>query len=263
MRLKNLDLIATVIIVLLNVGVSLLPSHLPVIGIILALPLVFVLPGYTLTELLFRKRSLDTFHRLLLSIGLSLAIDILSGLILNLLPIGLERTSWAVLLGLLTTVFALLAGYLRRGAPLNGVRLPRLHLTIYQSILFGLAAIVIALSILYDAIGLAQQPHPGFTQLWILPAVQSGRSCAVRLGVRSFESTAVTYRITMTMNGMQLTTWPSVALAPQEEWDRQVLINPSATGKVHVEVQFYRLDEPQTVYRKADLTLDSCPTYGK
>src|SRR6266496_604679 len=118
MRLKNLDLIVTLIIVVLNVIWVLLPSHLPVIGIILSLPLVFVLPGYTLTEALFRKRLLETSHHLVLSIGLSLAIDLLGGLILNLLPIGLKGISWAVLLGLLTTIFSLLVGYLRRRTPM-------------------------------------------------------------------------------------------------------------------------------------------------
>ncbi len=250
----------TLIIVVLNVIWVLLPSHLPVIGIILSLPLVFVLPGYTLTEALFRKRLLETSHHLVLSIGLSLAIDILGGLILNLLPIGLKGISWAVLLGLLTTIFSLLVGYLRRRTPMNGVRLPRLRLTLYEGVLFGLAAIVIALSILYDATGLAQEPHPGFTQLWMLPAAQSGKSCAVQLGVRSFESTSVTYRITMTMNGTQVTTWPAVVLAPQGEWDRLVPILPTAADAVSIEGRLYRLDKPQAVYREVHVTLYSCPT---
>jgi hypothetical protein len=258
MRLKNLDLIVTLIIAVMNVIWILLPSHLPVIGIILSLPLVFVLPGYTLTEVLFRKRLLETSHRLVLSIGLSLAIDILGGLILNLLP--LEGISWAVFLGLPTTIFSLLAAYLRRGTPMNGVRLPRLRLTIYEGILFGLAALVIALSIMYDSIGLAQEPRPGFTQLWMLPAAQSGKSCAVRLGVRSFESTSVTYRITMTMNGTQVTTWPAVVLAPQGEWDRLVPILPTAADAVSIEGRLYRLDKPQAVYREVHVTLYSCPT---
>ncbi len=260
MRLKNLDLIVTLIIAVMNVIWILLPSHLPVIGIILSLPLVFVLPGYTLTEVLFRKRLLETSHRLVLSIGLSLAIDILGGLILNLLPVGLEGISWAMFLGLLTTIFSLLAAYLRRGTPMNGVRLPKLRLTLYEGILFGLAVLVIALSILYDATGLAQQPHPGFTQLWMLPAAQPGKSCAVQLGVRSFESTSVTYRITMTMNGTPVTTWPAVVLAPQEEWDRLVPILPTAADAVSIEGRLYRLDKPQAVYREVHVTLYSCPT---
>src|SRR6266571_1027762 len=238
MRLKNLDLIVMVIIAVLNVVWALLPSHLPVIGIILALPLVFVLPGYTLTEALFHKRLPDVPDRLIFSLGLSLAIDILSGLILNLLPIGLQAISWAVLLGLLTAVFSLLVAYLRlqRGGPISEARPLTFRFSISGGILFGLAIIVAFLSILYAAIGVTQQPHPGFTQLWMFPQVQVGKSCAVRLGVRSFESTSITYRITMTMNGAEVATWPSVVLAPQDEWDRLVPLTPGVTDKVYVEV---------------------------
>ena len=260
MRLKNLDLIGTVTIAALNVVWALLPSHIPVIGAILALPLVFVLPGYILTEALFHRRSLGVPARLLFSLGLSLAIDILGGLILNLLPTGLRGTSWAALLGLLTAVLSLPVAYLRRGAPVNGVRLPRLRFTISNFVLFGLAIIVAILSIGYDAIGVAQQPHPGFTQLWMLPAVQAGKNCAVHLGVRSFESTSVTYRGTLTVEKAQVATWSSVVLAPQQEWKRSVLIPPGVTNDVYVKVQLYRVDKPQTVYREVNVILHSCPT---
>src|SRR5436190_946560 len=122
MRLKNLDLIVTITLAAMNVIWALLPSRIPIVGIILALPLVFVLPGYTLTETLFHKRSLDVSHRLVLSLGLSLAIDILGGFILNLLPGGLQALSWAALLGLFTAVFSLVVAYLRRGAGMNVAR---------------------------------------------------------------------------------------------------------------------------------------------
>src|SRR5438067_8230566 len=108
MRLKHLDLIVTITLAAMNVIWALLPSRIPLVGIVLALPLVFVLPGYTLTEVLLRKRSFNTSNRLLFSIGLSLAIAILSGFILNLLPGGLQAISWALWLGLFTVVFSLL-----------------------------------------------------------------------------------------------------------------------------------------------------------
>jgi uncharacterized membrane protein len=280
MRLKNLDLLVTMIIAMLNLLWALFPSHPPVIGIILALPLVFVLPGYTLTEALFHKRSLDASHRLVFSLGLSLAIDVLSGLVLNLLPIGLQAISWAMFLGLLTAVFSLLAMYLRRGALVNVIQPLRktwhpqgpptaplhpvpLHFQSfrprYTTLVFGLAIVVAALAILFAVIGVILQPHPGFTQLWMLSAVQAGKRCAVRLGVHSFESTPVTYRITMTTEGVMVTSWPSVVLVPQEEWDRLVPITPTANGNVHVEAQLYRLDKPHAVYRQVNVTLHSCP----
>jgi uncharacterized membrane protein len=257
MRLKNLDLLVTMSIAVMNLVWALLPSHITVIGIIIALPLIFMLPGYTLTEVLFHKRSLDASHRLLLSLGLSLAIDVLSGLILNMLPIGLQAISWAVLLGLLTVVFSLLVAFLRRGALWNMARPPRFRLTIYEGILFGLAILVAILSLVYTTIGAERQQYPGFTQLWMLPEVQAGTSCAVRLGVHSFESTSVTYRITLTMNGTQVTTWPAVTLAPQEEWDRLVSITPEVTDNLYVQAELYRLDRPQAMYREVHLTLSN------
>ena len=260
MRLKDLDLIVTMIIAALNVVWVLVPSPIPVVGIILALPLVFVLPGYALTKLMFHKRSLDASHRLIFSFGLSLAIDILGGLILNLLPAGLHGISWAVLLGLLTMVFSLLVAYLRRGAPVNGTRSLRFRFSISNLVLFGLAIVVMVSSIAYDAVGVVREPHPGFTQLWMLQAVRAGEGCAVRLGVRSFESTPVTYSVTMTIEKAQAATWPSVVLAPQGEWDRLVPIPPMATDNVFVEVQLYRVDKPQAVYREVNMTLRSCPT---
>jgi hypothetical protein len=260
MRLKNLDLIVTVTFATLNVVWATLPGHILAMGIILALPLVFVLPGYTLTETLFNNQSLGGPARLLFSLGLSLAIDILCGLVLSLLPVGLRGTSWTMLLGTFTVLFSLLVAYLRGRTPSSGVRLPRLRFTTSNLVLFGLATLVVVLSIAYDAVGVAQQPYPGFTQLWVLPAAQAEKGCAVRLGVRSFESTPITYRIMMTIEKAQAATWPSVVLAPQGEWGLLVSIPPEATDNVYVEVQLYRIDKPQKVYREVNVTLHSCPT---
>src|ERR1700737_2473899 len=114
MRLKHPDLVLSSTIALADVAGAMLPGHSPVLDTALALPLVFVLPGYTLTEALFHKRSLDIVHRMLLSLGLSLAIDIPGGLLLNMFPFGLRSTSWSALLAVLTVVFAGLVVYLRR-----------------------------------------------------------------------------------------------------------------------------------------------------
>lgn len=255
MRKKNLDLIATTSIAALNVLWALLPFHsIPVIGIILALPLVLVLPGYTLTEALFTTRSLNASERFVFGLGLSLAITVLGGFVLNLLPGGLQPTSWAVLLGLFIGVFALVAAYRRQRAVVNALRPLRFRLTIYQGLLFALATIVVILSVLFSVASAEQQRYPGFTQFWMLPA---GQSCAVRLGVHSFEATPAAYRVTMTINTTQTNTWSSVMLAPQAEWEQLVPVPLGSAQHVSVEAQLYRLDKPQTLYRKVDLTFRS------
>lgn len=255
MRLKNVDLIVIVAIAAMNLAWALLPYHITLIGVILALPLVFVLPGYTLTEALFRKQSLTVSKRLVFSLALSLVIVILSGFILNLLPAGLQAKTWALLLGLLTTILAILAAYLRRGVPAGDGQHLRFSLSIRDGILFGLAMIVLILTALYNVNGAIQQPQPGFTQLWLLPPAQARKTCDVRLGVRSFELTPIKYRITMTMNGAQVAAWPSVILAPQEEWDQLVPITPRVGGKAYVEVLLFRSNEPESVYQQVDLTV--------
>src|SRR5438270_9727567 len=105
MRLKYLDLILIVIVALMNIIWTLLPYHLPIIGTVLALPLVFMLPGYALTEVIIYKLSLDFLRRFIFSIGLSLAIDILAGFIMNSFSFGLRAMSWSVFLGMITALF--------------------------------------------------------------------------------------------------------------------------------------------------------------
>ena len=84
MRLKHFDLVVAIIIALGNLLWATLSHHHPqIIGILLALPQVFLLPGYTLIEFLFHRRPLENVRRLVLSISLSIAIAILSGFILQ------------------------------------------------------------------------------------------------------------------------------------------------------------------------------------
>lgn len=254
MRLKNLDLIIAVSIASMNVVWAMLPNRTPLIGIILALPLVFFLPGYTLTEALFHKKPLEATHRLAFSIGMSLAIAILSGLILNLLPGGLQAKSWAVLLGLQIALFSLLAMILRRKASPDNLNQVRFRLRIHEGILFCLALIVVMQAIFYSTVGATQQPHPGFTQFWMLPPAQARKNCAISLGVHSFESTPVKYRIKVTVNQKEISSWSSIALSPQGEWNSLVPITPDIADKAQIVARLYRLDKPDFVYQQVDLT---------
>lgn len=254
MRLKNLDLIIATMIVAMNVAWALFPHDQGVIGIILALPLVLFLPGYTLTEALFYKRPLGVSQRLTLSLGLSLAITILSGFALNLLPQGLNSLSWTGFLGLLVGIFALVAGYRRRILTLSNEQPFLLSLTIRDGILFGLATLVTVLAVVYSSLGAAYQPYKTFTQFWLQPTAQAGKSCALRLGVHSFETARITYRVTMTINGTEVDTWSPITLAPQQEWDQEVPLKPADMNKSYIEARLYRSDQPASVYQRVNLT---------
>jgi hypothetical protein len=72
--------------------------------------LVLYLPGFSLIELLYAKRKeLDDLTRLALSIGLSLAIVPLDGLVLNYTPFGIRLLPVAISLAAITLVLLTLS----------------------------------------------------------------------------------------------------------------------------------------------------------
>lgn len=288
MRLKTFDLIVAILVVAINVAWTQIPNRPLIVGIMLALPLTFILPGYTLTQVLFRKRSPDQsldfsnnpvlrpslkigqpvggVDQIILSLGLSMAIDVLVGFALNVFPIGLQALSWTLSLGLIVTVFALLAAFLRGRDIVTIERVSRLRITISDCTLFGLA-ILVATAAVWLSIIRPLEPQPSFTQFWMLPANQANKSCAVSIGVQSFESASVTYRIVMTVDGSQAGTWSSIILTPEEKWSQSVPVKPGEAGSrsglgqpgaassLYIEAQLYRADQPGTVYRSVHLTL--------
>lgn len=270
MRRKNLDLLFVLGIAMVNVIWALLSqlfdfTALSFVNIILALPQVFILPGYVLTETLFPRRALETVQRLVFALALSLAITIVSGFLLNLLPQGLSVLPWAIWLGLFSMLFALVA-FLRRHERVVGpdqtILQPAVHIGQVQrprfsfsaTLLFGMAALVIVLSMLYSVIGASQQSHPGFTNVWLLPA-QTGNGCTVDIGVRSFEAGPLNYRVVMTTNKARTASWDSITLSTNEQWLQRVSVPVGTNTSLVVLVQVYRLDQPEKVYRHVDLTL--------
>jgi uncharacterized membrane protein len=280
MQRKNLDLSIILLIAAINVGWALLPDHpayLNVIGIILALPLVFVVPGYALTEALFKRstnatealirqpalqleRPFKASDRLIIGLGLSLALVILSGFILNMLPTGLQALSWVVFLSVQAVIYALIAAYRRRqiAVPEQSMNSasPRFRITFNDCLLLGLAIVVTIGSFSYATIIAEQQQHPGFTQLWMMPSPQSNKSCAILIGVHSNEASPTTYRIVMTINGVSAAAWSPVALTPQEDWNQLVPVKP-AGNTMDVEVRLYRTEKPDQIYRNTHMTLTS------
>ncbi len=277
MRMKNLDLIVTMLIAVMNLVWVLFFDRTPIISIILVLPLVFFLPGYAFAETLFYKRPtydlnriirrprlkiarpFNMSDRIILSLGLSFSMDILVGFILNVLPVGLQSLSWAVSLGVITTALSLLAAFFRRGTGLLINKGPsrRFHITVYECVLFVLAVAVAILSVLYSTISPNQQQHSGFTQMWILPSKQANHSCDILIGVHSFEATSVTYRIVMMINGTKVNTRSQIVLTPQQEWDQQMSLVLETADNIYVEIQLYREDTPGSMYRDVHLTLHS------
>lgn len=270
MRNKNLDLIITVLIVVLNVGWVQIPNRPGIVSIILALPLVLFLPGYALIQGLAWKKSspqepsparntqsrhpIGGADKLILSLGLSMAIDILMGFLLNILPIGLTALSWTIALGLFTTLCSLLALFMRRRNAVEPAKAPRIHMTLIDG-LFLIVATFIIINAVWLAVIRPPVPQPSFTQFWMLPANATHKTCAVSLGVQSFEQSPLTYTVIVTVNNQQIAqNWSPITLAPQQKWSQVVSVTPEAQNDLVVAAQLYRTDQPHTVYRSVHLT---------
>ena len=67
---------------------------------------VLFLPGYTFIRALFPEKELDNIERVALSMGMSIALVPITGLILNYTPWGIRTTPVTLSLLALTTIFA-------------------------------------------------------------------------------------------------------------------------------------------------------------
>jgi uncharacterized membrane protein len=257
--IKNFDLLVIVLISLLNLLLTLHRGYIPVIGLLLALPLIFLLPGYTFVEVLFHRRPLDGVRRLLLSFGLSIALDILSGLIINLFPIGLTKLSWTFYLSSFVIILSLVVLCLRGKDSLNGLWLSQIRLNVRKHLvgeIFICAALgIVVFAFLFSNYSALHQHRKGFTQFWMVQSTKSGQSCSVLIGVDSFEFKQMKYHLIMTINNAQPTLLPLVVLSPQKTWKIVVPINPPVNNSVVVEARLYRADEPAHAYRVVHLTM--------
>ena len=129
----------------------------------------------------------------------------------------------------------------------------RLRMSMSDALLSGLAILVATGAISFAATR-PLEPQPSFTQFWMLPANAGSKSCAVSIGVRNFEVTAVTYHVTLIVNGSEVGAWSPITLAPGRAWVRSAPLAPQSASSVSVEAQLYREDEPGTLYRDVHLT---------
>jgi len=263
MKYKSFDkdmLVISVLAIIATILGVVLPGDW-VVGRILTLPLVFVLPGYALTSALFPGQALELPKRLVFSLGLSLAMVVLGGFLLNLTPTGLQASTWALLLGGITLAACVVTFIRRRrqGIPVaewQGGWSPGFSLR--QGLLLGMAALIVCGAFAVSIIGAEQQPHPGFTELWILPAGGANAKNAVSLGVSNMESAMMEYRLAVKVDGKVVKEWLSIDLNPNEKWNVTLqLPQLNLSGAIKVEADLYRANAPASIYRYVVLWLGS------
>lgn len=224
--------------------------------LLIALPLVLVLPGYAVTATVFPRRQLGVPETIVFSLGLSLALLALAGLALSLTPWGMGTIPWGIFLG----IMAMAAAGVARRDLLTVARSGRaIPLPAARTVLpFAAAALIVFAALRIAIVGEAQQPQAGFTQLWILPSSPSvGNATTVRLGITSREPVTRRYIVQLAAGGHIIRRWSDLSVAPGQTWRATVPMSSGFLAGGKVEATLSRATSPRSIYRRVWLERDT------
>lgn len=220
------------------------------VGVILAL----VLPGFALT-VAFPRGMLGFPERVTVSLGTSLAILVLGGVLLDWGPGGIQAIGWLALLGGTVLVTGVIALGRRAQDPAERLA-PRypLHerVSLRSMVLMVVSALVVTAAILVARDGALHQRHEPYTQLWMLPTERLALT-AVQLGMQSGEPNTETYRLELTIGDTVVGVWPEIVLESGESWATSATLPGADAAEPWIEARLYRANHPTTVYRRATL----------
>jgi hypothetical protein len=229
------------------------------VRIALTAPLVLFLPGYALSAALVPAR-LGLAARFALGLGLSLALGVCGGLVLNLTPWGLTSTSWPMLLLLVTVVGSLAAASQRVTSPL-GTAGPfagrSVHIRLLDIGLLASAAVIGGVAIWFSSTPPPEQPNQEYALLWAVPDPQVAST--IHLGVQNMQPVSTDYVLRVERADQTVQEY-SLQLEPTQTWQtdlqlQQPLDESEAAGDLHA--LLFRADAPYTPFRQTVIRVAS------
>lgn len=217
--------------------------------IVVGVPLVTFLPGYALLRVALGGGSAFSGigERVALSVGLSLALVVITGLLLELSPWHLSAQSWLVSLSLLTIVLCVAAlvrsrSELPEPSDRSRARVGRIEIAAFSAAgLLAIGALVLAWS------GATRQTGAPFTQLWLVPA--HATMPVLEIGVENHEATVVTYRLEVLTGTAVVREWGPITLSNGERWTQRFDAPQLVDDDASVTALLYRADLPPDPYR--------------
>ncbi|MCW2987123.1 MAG: hypothetical protein JWM24_61 [Solirubrobacterales bacterium] len=214
-----------------------------------ALPLTLFLSGYAIAAATFARRPIDRTTTLILSVGISIAVLALGGLLLNYAG-GLHAGTWALLL-VLVVLAASRAAALRR-AP-TGTRTlvpPRPRVSTAAAAVLAMAALATVAAFALAFTPLSAKHATGYTELWLQP-FDSARGAAVRVGIGSNEQERTAYRLSIHLGRGGAPATRRFALEPGESHVLHLGVSPVTGGPQKVVASLFRTANPSQPYRRA------------
>ena len=267
-----LDLIIIIALSLLVVPLALLASG----PLRIALGVLFVLffPGYTLIAALFPRRdTLDSVERLALSVGLSIAIVPLVGLVLNYTPWGIRLEPIVLSLLGFILVMSAVALWRRRNLPPEERFEVNLKGNFSQIALgwrnerswdklFSVLLVVAIVGAIGTIVYVIQSPKVGetFTEFYILGLegkaegypneVTLGNEGEVIVGIVNREHEPASYSVVIAVNEDSLTEVGPIYLDHEAKWEQEISFTPVMAGADQkVEFLLYKENDTEPYHR--------------
>jgi len=234
--------------VVISAGAAALACGAAAIGVPTAVMVVlgvalFAAPGYLLSQLLTGSR-IGGVERVAVATGLALVVPVLGGLLLYAAGVPLHRAGWLGLLAAVTLTCDVALFVRRRigkAAPFSW-RFEQWRMPLPRLAILAAAVLIAASALTLARLGVAVQPQPGFTQLWLAPQRQQAHT--VVLGVSNDEGSTTSYRLVVLHNQQISATW-NFTLAEGQTWQRPVPF----TGTYTLVANLYRLPDLVHPYR--------------
>jgi uncharacterized membrane protein len=265
-RRGSTDLMAAIAVTLVAMAATLAPGTPAPVRLILGALLVLILPGYAVSAACLPFRSVGVPERLCLTLGLSVGIMIVGGLLLNWAApaLGLHRATWSILLGDVTLTacgIALERRFAARARRLKAeqmsITLPHVGRLLRSGLLLAITLLALAAAITISvSAAVNQERGQQSTELWMLPASLSGQEQAFQVDISNLQSTTTSYHLEVLVEGRPFRRWESIRLKPYGTWRATwTLTHSQHAHAMPVQAVLYLQSASSTPYRRAELWL--------
>ncbi len=215
--------------------------------VLLALPLVFYIPGHMMLRL-FPCYSRMGLEGALYAFGVSIAIIILAGFFLHavgqMTPLG-----WALLLCSISAVSWGAAEWRTNAARHLNIYSIRPTVTPRQALMLACAAIVASAAVLYERQTANAYSEFKYTEFWMVPQDASNPN-ALTIGIANHEGKPASYEVEFIEDAQIAGAWRSILLEPGEIWTSAFNASLRADRIQRVEAWLFKNQDHSTVYRR-------------
>jgi hypothetical protein len=205
-----------------------------------ALLILLFLPGYLIAWPFLQPR-MGSAAAFTIAGGLSIAMVAIAGLVLNVLPWGLNAGSWGLYV---IVLFVIGMASIRRRLTWRVTSGAARH----ELILAGVGGTMMVAALLFARL-FAAFPTESFTQLWIT-ASSGAPKLTVQISIHSNEQAVTACRLEVLRNGEQVRSWANISLATGQTWSDTISV-----GAGRIEARLFRLAAPEVLYRSVTVQL--------